>query len=189
MFGHATRFCHVSVSVCVCVCVVLWTSPARSFHHCRNRPDQTDWIFRILIDKINAEKVQNQTAENKVCKRSATCQHFLRSLKIKRRTYRSCETSCVPSSVFPFALAPFAVAAGVDEEELVCIRKLAVRTNWPTAAENPARKALNGYTHITSQNPSSTKERERKKGGIDVRSSPQSHNTQTARPPQAPSTP
>lgn len=26
----------------------------------------------------------------------------------------------------------------------VCTRKLAVRTNWPTVAENPERKALKG---------------------------------------------
>lgn len=28
---------------------------------------------------------------------------------------------------------------------LVCMRRLAVRTNCPTVAEKPARKALNGY--------------------------------------------
>jgi lauroyl/myristoyl acyltransferase len=33
---------------------------------------------------------------------------------------------------------------------LVCIRKLAVRTNCPTVALNPARNALNGYTTVSS---------------------------------------
>jgi hypothetical protein len=27
----------------------------------------------------------------------------------------------------------------------VCMRKLTVRTNWPTVAEKPERKALKGY--------------------------------------------
>jgi hypothetical protein len=30
----------------------------------------------------------------------------------------------------------------------VWIRKLAVRTNWPTVALKPARKALNGYVPV-----------------------------------------
>lgn len=38
----------------------------------------------------------------------------------------------------------------VEEEEVVCILRLAVSTNWPTAAEKPARKALNGYTRISA---------------------------------------
>jgi hypothetical protein len=32
---------------------------------------------------------------------------------------------------------------------LVCILKLAVRTNCPTVALKPARKALNGYTTVS----------------------------------------
>lgn len=31
---------------------------------------------------------------------------------------------------------------------LVCMRKLAVSTNWPTVAEKPERKALNGYIEV-----------------------------------------
>ena len=30
---------------------------------------------------------------------------------------------------------------------LVCILNPAVKTNWPTVAENPDRNALNGYIH------------------------------------------
>jgi hypothetical protein len=33
------------------------------------------------------------------------------------------------------------------------MRKLAVSTNWPTAAQNPLRKALKGYGTITRQHP------------------------------------
>jgi hypothetical protein len=33
----------------------------------------------------------------------------------------------------------------LGEESCICIRKLAVRTNCPTAAEKPERNALKGY--------------------------------------------
>lgn len=70
-------------------------------------------------------------------------------------TYLSCEVSTFVSSAeeapleafFPFdddddddlLLEPTTLGAG-----LVCIRKLAVKTNCPTAAEKPLRKALKG---------------------------------------------
>ena len=115
----------------VCVCVVL-NHPARIVPYVsRNRPDQTDWIFRILIDKINAEKVQNQTSKNKVRKRPAQKSAPLR-FTCCFKTYRSWEISGVPSSpsaVFPFELAPFDDVVEEEEEELVCMRKLAVSTN------------------------------------------------------------
>jgi hypothetical protein len=48
-----------------------------------------------------------------------------------------------PSTVFVVVfLAGGAAAGGLS---LVCIRNEAVRTNWPTAAEKPDRKALKGW--------------------------------------------
>jgi hypothetical protein len=45
----------------------------------------------------------------------------------------------------------FAVAdAEGGGRSLVCMRREAVRTNWPTAALKPARKALNGYIKLIS---------------------------------------
>lgn len=48
---------------------------------------------------------------------------------------------------FPFVVADFDDDDSVEGCELVCILKLAVRTNWPTAAEKPLRKALKGYIY------------------------------------------
>lgn len=60
-------------------------------------------------------------------------------MEAKCETYRSCEMLW-NSSLF----------AG-----FVCILKLAVRTNWPTVALKPARKALKGYcsvSHVPARN-------------------------------------
>lgn len=66
-------------------------------------------------------------------------------------TNRSCEISCEAEScseeavlwIFPFDDRETSVVDDEDEEA-VCIRRLAVSTNWPTAAEKPARNALKG---------------------------------------------
>lgn len=54
-------------------------------------------------------------------------------------------------AIFPFP-AVFPLDAEPEPEPelplVVCMRKLAVRTNWPTEAEKPLRKALKGYRYI-----------------------------------------
>jgi hypothetical protein len=47
-----------------------------------------------------------------------------------------------PSTVLVVAFFAAAIPAGA--RSLVCMRSEAVRTNWPTAAEKPERKALKG---------------------------------------------
>jgi hypothetical protein len=44
-----------------------------------------------------------------------------------------------------FIVTFFADGAPAGGLSLVCIRNEAVRTNWPTAAEKPERKALKGW--------------------------------------------
>lgn len=57
--------------------------------------------------------------------------------------YLSLET---PSELVSFVdPLPFELDLLSLDCSLVCIRRLAVRTNWPTAAEKPLKKALKGY--------------------------------------------
>lgn len=70
----------------------------------------------------------------------------------KSANARSELTALLPSSttspVMPstvFVVVFFAAGAPAGGLSLVCIRKEAVRTNWPTAAEKPDRKALKGW--------------------------------------------
>lgn len=60
--------------------------------------------------------------------------------------YRSGETleKASSSAVLAFPVFPFDGVLVSLVGSLVCIRKLAVRTNWPTAAQKPLRKALKG---------------------------------------------
>ena len=53
-------------------------------------------------------------------------------------------SSSANRAFFPFELGLLEVAP----ESLVCMRREAVRTNWPTAALKPLRKALNGYWDV-----------------------------------------
>jgi len=56
----------------------------------------------------------------------------------------SATSPVTPSTVFAeFFFAADDVLAG--DLSVICIRNDAVRTNWPTAEQNPERKALNGY--------------------------------------------
>src|SRR5690349_9530919 len=52
--------------------------------------------------------------------------------------------SPVTLSIVLAGLVFFTVAEAEGGSSLVCIRREAVRTNWPTAAQKPERKALNG---------------------------------------------
>lgn len=52
-------------------------------------------------------------------------------------------------AIFPFpAVFPLDAEPEPEPPGVVCMRKLAVRTNWPTEAEKPLRKALKGYRYI-----------------------------------------
>ena len=50
-----------------------------------------------------------------------------------------------PSMVFEVFFAVDAAVKVVGGRSEVCMRREAVRTNWPTAAEKPERKALKGW--------------------------------------------
>jgi hypothetical protein len=57
----------------------------------------------------------------------------------------SASTPSPPTLSNFFAAAFFASAEAIGgNRSVVCMRREAVRTNWPTAAEKPERKALNG---------------------------------------------
>ena len=57
--------------------------------------------------------------------------------------FPSSTTSPVTLSIV-FVVVFFTVGEPAGGLSLVCIRNEAVRTNWPTAAEKPERKALKG---------------------------------------------
>ena len=84
------------------------------------------------VYKIHAKKMQYQAPEHEIRKRPTT-PHHQHSSPIgeyeERRLYRSGLT-----------LLNSALFSG-----FVWMRKLAVRTNWPTVALKPARKALKGW--------------------------------------------
>lgn len=61
----------------------------------------------------------------------------------------SINSPLTPSIVFVVVFF-VAVAAPAGGRSDVCIRNEAVRTNWPTAAEKPERKALKGYSEISA---------------------------------------
>lgn len=111
------------------------------------------------VDKVNAEKVQDQAPKDVI----RECPNQRKNVKSANvlptctaaayQTYLSWETSPLDSSAspanrafFPFELGLLSFLLGV----LVCILRLAVRTNWPTAAQKPLRKALNGYYQVES---------------------------------------
>jgi hypothetical protein len=75
--------------------------------------------------------------------------------KKERSFHLSCETPPLTPSPYLSALPPDPLALldpGPSSTELVCIRKLAVRTNCPTAAQNPLRKALKGCSESNISN-------------------------------------
>ena len=73
----------------------------------------------------------------------------------------------------------------------VWILRLAVNTNWPTVALNPARNALNGYPHSQHTHApfSSIPPCEKVIRSKNIHNSPPEDNTETAAPPPAPGTP
>lgn len=104
------------------------------------------------VNKVNAEEMQDQAPENIIRKRpinrSKVSNRITYRRERKRRTNLSCETVTAESSPSPpanRAFFPLELGLFSFPVEFVCMRKLAVRTNWPTAAQKPLRKALNGY--------------------------------------------
>jgi hypothetical protein len=114
--------------------------------------------------------MQDQTAEDVICESPKCHKHALaywhlqaspfppinpntviENARQKERSFHlSCETPPLTPSPYSTTLPPDPLPLldpGPSSTELVCIRKLAVRTNCPTAAQNPLRKALKGCSN------------------------------------------
>jgi hypothetical protein len=139
-----------------------------------SRHSNPNWQVQVLdsgspsIDKVDAEEMQNQAPKNEIRECPTVTQHVStgpshshtrcavphnRDLNMTARERKISHLSCdTPSVSFPRPVTSLPAFAGTEETpfplapstELVCIRKLAVRTNWPTAAQKPLRKALKG---------------------------------------------
>jgi len=125
---------------CILLCTVRYRY--KTFHAPPALP-----IGGPLVDEVDAEEMQYHAPEHKVreCpvikpRVSPYIVHHLNGSKESMGEYElrvSYLSSEVPRNSFSFS-------------GFVCIRKLAVSTNCPTVAENPARKALKGYNRTTN---------------------------------------
>lgn len=108
-------------------------------------PPQTNPAARS-VNEIDTEEMQNQAPEDVIRKGPVIIStHSTAHTPPNQKAYLSCETAPTEPDSFPFAVAAD-LAPSFGTPLLVCMRRLAVRTNWPTAAQKPLRNALNGYT-------------------------------------------
>lgn len=116
------------------------------------------------IDEIDTEEMQDQAPEDIIRERPIrktnistivpyssqprTKSNPIQYIHSRATTHLSCEMAFPEASPStPSNLAFFPLEFLFPVEPLVCMRKLAVRTSCPIAAQKPLRKALKGCKH------------------------------------------
>ena len=128
----------------------MYEKQAATYPSGRNNPPVS---IDPLVDKVDAEKVQDQTAHDVVGKSTGMYQHPPRSSPhVGELTYRSCDTAgkspLFDSVVWILneAVPPYQHPTFQSDPYPPEIHS-PVKTNCPTVAEKPDKNALNGYTH------------------------------------------